>query len=101
MFEAFKIIIWLRQLLFELAFPPTAPTIRYEDNKSAIYISQKGHDEGRTKQHMDHLIRDLIKSDVITVKYMPTESVIADIHTKPVDSRMFSKLQIKLLGLLV
>ena len=64
MFEASKIILWLRQLLLELGFSPTKPpTILYEYNKSAIHISENGNDNGRTK-HMDvryHLIRELIK----------------------------------------
>ena len=103
MFEASKIILWLRQLLLELGFPPTQPTILYEDNKSAIHISENGNDKGRTK-HMDvryHLIRDLIKTQVIKLKYMPTESMIADILTKPVDKKTFRKLQVQLLGNLV
>jgi hypothetical protein len=103
MFEASKIILWLRQLLLELGFPPTQPTILYEDNKSAIHISENGNDKGRTK-HMDvryHLIRDLIKTQVITIKYMPTDSMIADILTKPVDKKTFRKLQAQLLGNLV
>ena len=45
-----------------------------------------------------HLIHDLIKSDVIIVKYIPTESMVADILTKPVDKRIFQKFQIQLLG---
>ena len=103
MFEASKIILWLRQLLLELGFPPTQPTILYEDNKSAIHISENGNDKGRTK-HMDvryHLIRDLIKTQVINIKYMPTDSMIADILTKPVDKKTFRKLQAQLLGNLV
>ena len=48
-----------------------------------------------------HLIRDLIKTQVIKLKYMPTESMIADILTKPVDKKTFRKLQAQLLGDLV
>ena len=70
MFEASKIIMCLRQLLLELGFPPTTPTILYEDNKSAIHISENDNDRGWTK-HMDiryHLIRELIKTNVIKIK---------------------------------
>ena len=49
LFEASKIIMWLRQLLLEL---DTKPTILYEDNKPAIHISENGKDKGRTK-HTD------------------------------------------------
>ena len=48
-----------------------------------------------------HLIRDSIKTDVIKQKYMPTESMIADILTKPVDKKTFRKRQAQIFGNLV
>ena len=39
MYEASKLIMWLRQFLLELGFPPTSPTFLHEDNKSAIHIA--------------------------------------------------------------
>jgi hypothetical protein len=103
MFEASKVILWLRQLLEELGYSLTGPTTLYEDNKSAIHIVQNGNDKGRTK-HMDvryHLIRDLVKNKTINVTYMPTESMTADILTKPLDSKLFLTHQASLLGHLV
>ena len=85
MYEASKLIMWLRQFLLELGFPLTSPTFLHEDNKSAIHIALHGNDKGRTK-YMDvrcHLICDLIKSAVIQIQYQPTESMVADILTKP------------------
>ena len=38
LFEASLTIMWSRQFLSELGFPPSTPTIIYEDNKSAINI---------------------------------------------------------------
>ena len=46
-FDASKIIMWLLQLLLELGFPLTQPTILCEDNKSAIHISENGNDKCR------------------------------------------------------
>jgi len=103
MFEASKVILWLRQLLQELGYSLPGPTILYEDNKSAIHIVQNGNDKGRTK-HMDvryHLIRDLVQNKTINVTYMPTESMTADILTKPLDSKLFLTHQASLLGHLV
>jgi hypothetical protein len=100
LFEASKIIMWLRQLLSELGFPPKSPTILYEDNKSAIHIVNNGNDKGRTK-HMDiryHLVRDLVKDNIISVTYKPTEDMVADIITKPLDVKPFTRLQCSLLG---
>ena len=70
--------MWLRQLLFKLGFTPTSPTILHEDNKSAIQIAINGNDKGRTK-HMDiryHLVRDLVRSNQIVLKFIPTESMV-------------------------
>jgi hypothetical protein len=103
MFEASKLIMWLRQLLTELGYSSKHPTLMYEDNKSAIQIVANGNDKGRTK-HMDvryHLIRELVQSNTIQVQYMPTESMVADILTKPLDSKLFLKFQTDLLGHLV
>ena len=78
----------------------TQPTILYEDNISAIHIVLNGNDKGRTK-HMDvryHYIRELVKEGAITVEYMPTLSMTADILTKPLNQKQFSKLRTSLLG---
>ena len=76
------------------SFPSTIPAILYEENKSGIHTSENGNDKGRTK-HMDvgyHFIRDLIKSEVIKINFMPTESMISNILTKPVDKKPFRRL---------
>ena len=103
MYEASKIIMWLRQFLQELGYPPPTPTILYEDNKSAIEIVHNNNDRGRTK-HMDvrsHLIRELVKTNLTNVQYKPTEDMVADILTKPLDPKLFNHLQPHLLGHLV
>jgi len=43
-----------------------------------------------------HLILDLFQSGTIQVQYMLTESLVADILTKPLDSKLFLKFQTKL-----
>ena len=95
--------MWLRQFLTELGYPPSHPTILYEDNKSAINIVNNGNDKGRTK-HMDvryHYVRDLFASSDISVLYLPTEVMVADILTKPLESKQFLFLRRSLLGYLV
>ena len=44
-FEASKIIIWMRQLLTELGHTPTTSTVLYDNNKPAIHIVQNGNDK--------------------------------------------------------
>jgi len=92
----------MRQLLFERGCPPITPTTLYGDNKSAINISQNGYVKSGTK-HMDvrcHSTRDQITDNII-VKCMPTESMFADILTKPVNTKCFFILQLEILGNLV
>jgi hypothetical protein len=48
-----------------------------------------------------HLLRDLLQDKTIKVEYMPTELMTADILTKPLDSKLFLKHQVSLLGPLV
>ena len=72
MFEASKLIMWMRQLLTELGHPPTTSTVLYKDNKSVIHTVQNGNDRGRIK-HMVvryHLLRDLVANKTIHVDYI-------------------------------
>jgi len=53
------------------------------------------NDKGLTK-HKDvryHLIRDLVQSATIQLKYVPTISMVADILSKPLDFTFFIKFQ--------
>jgi hypothetical protein len=103
MFEASKVIMWLRQFLLELNVPLLEPTTMYEDNKSAIQIVQNGNDKGRTK-HMDvryHYIRELVAEKALRVEYMPTTSMVADMLTKALDPKLFLHFRNSLLGNLV
>ena len=93
MYEASKLIMWLRQFLTELGYPPPTPTTLFEDDKSAIQIVHNNNDRGRTK-HMDvrcHLIRELVKNNITVVQYKPTVDMVADILTKPLDPKLFIK----------
>jgi hypothetical protein len=48
-----------------------------------------------------HLIRDLVHNNTIQVQYKPTKLMVADGLTKPLDPKIFTKLQAELLGHLV
>ena len=48
-----------------------------------------------------HLIRDLVKPALIQIQYQPTESMVADILTTPLDAKLFLNHRRQLLGHLV
>jgi hypothetical protein len=80
---------WLRALLKELQctnyLTDTLGAPIYSDNQACIAISQDPISHQRTK-HIDvryHYIRELIAYGKTTVEYLPTESMLADILTKP------------------
>ncbi|KXJ76875.1 hypothetical protein RP20_CCG008711 [Aedes albopictus] len=64
----------------------TKPVVMHEDNQSCIaMLSSTGGGSRRTK-HIDtrfNFVRELMSTDVMEVRYCPTDSMIADILTKP------------------
>lgn len=82
---------WINQLLLELGFGTSQPIIIGEDNRGCISISNNNRTDNRTK-HIDikyHFVRDMINSKVIKLQYVPTETMIADMFTKPTASSKF------------
>jgi hypothetical protein len=83
-----KDVTFIQNLLSEI-LPIQSKEIEYivfNDNQSAqrlLHVNEYCHK--RTK-HIDlrfHFVKDLIKRNMINVKYMPTDKMLADILTKP------------------
>ena len=75
--------VFLRQLLEELGFQQTSPTFIGEDNQSCISITNRT-DHKRTK-HVDikfHFLRDFVAKKIISIGYIPSEHMVADVLTK-------------------
>ena len=67
-----------------------------EDNQGAIAIAKNPVDHSRTK-HIDirfHYIREAVQDKLITLKYCPTENMMADILTKPLTKGRFQDLRV-------
>ncbi|KAJ0726306.1 putative RNA-directed DNA polymerase [Helianthus annuus] len=86
-------ILWIRKLLTEVAFPPTEPTRIMCDNKAAIQISENPVQYNRTK-HVEvdiHFIKEKLESGMLELPFVRSEDQLADILTKAVNERIFSK----------
>lgn len=87
-----KDISFVKNLLSEI-MPKTIDCIVFNDNQSAQKLLEaKEYCHKRTK-HIDiryHFVKDFIRENVISVKYLPTEKMIADILTKPLGSNKHS-----------
>lgn len=84
-----KDISFIKNLLSEI-FCLNVETVVYNDNQSAIKLLEcKEYCHKRTK-HIDlryHYVKDLIRNNIVIVKYLQTEGMIADVLTKPLSCK--------------
>lgn len=83
--EAAQETTWLRRLLAELGYTQRQPTIINEDNRGCIDFVSLERQNKRSK-HIDtkfYHAKDLCTREVIQLRYCPTDSMIADVFTKP------------------
>ena len=76
--------------------------ITYQDNQSSMKILKNGkRSSGQKTKHMDNRyfwIKDRLESEGITVDYCPTEKMVADFFTKPLQGGLFRKYRDIILG---
>ncbi|WVY96489.1 hypothetical protein V8G54_028640 [Vigna mungo] len=85
-------IQWLTYLLNDLHVAHTSPALIYCDNQSAIQIASNQVFHERTK-HIDidcHIVREKVVSGLIKLLPISTTMQLADILTKPWDSKIFT-----------
>lgn len=84
--SASKEIVFLRNLISEMRFTSlvTKPTILYGDNLSAQQLVKNPVFHARSK-HIDikmHFVRDVYERKELTLAYIPTDEMVADVLTK-------------------
>jgi len=85
--EACQEAMWLNQLLIDLNQSSVSTTI-FEDNQSCLKILESERANLRTK-HIDtkfHFVRDLFVKGIFSFVYCPTECMVADLLTKPLQA---------------
>jgi hypothetical protein len=88
------IILWTNYFLEAQGYGHQ-DTILYQDNQSAILLEKNGRKSSskRTK-HLNcrfYFITDRINSDELSVEYCPTEEMVGDFFTKPLQGKLFYK----------
>ena len=76
--------------------------IIYQDNQSTIAMAERGRSSSERTRHIHirhFFIKDRIDSGEVKLKYLPTEEMIADILTKPLQGALFRKLRGKLMNI--
>lgn len=89
-----KRALHLRRLLHSMGFSQTQPISVYEDNQAAIKLAS-APSIPRKSQHIHvryHFVRDLIQQKIITLLYVPTDQMIADLLTKSLPASTIERL---------
>jgi len=82
--EAGKEMIWMHNILSEFGYKPSLPSKLRVDNQSAMNVAKNPEHHGRMK-HLDlrfHWLREKVEAGLISLSYIPTAEMPADILTK-------------------
>ena len=86
--ETCKEAIWLRNLLEDMNLKQQEPTVVFEDNQSCLRLVEDGRYSFRTK-HIDtkkYFVKQYVDDNQIKCVYCPSEDMLADMLTKPLNS---------------
>jgi hypothetical protein len=90
-------LLWMKQTLKDYGVNmKNVPLLC--DNESAIKIAHNPVQHSKTKhiQIRHHFLRDHVLKGDISIEHVKTEEQLADIFTKPLDEKIFSKLRCEL-----
>lgn len=94
-------MIWARMFLEEQGYR-LVENILFQDNQSAIKLEKNGRmSSGRKTKHMDiryFWIKDRVQREGIKIEYCPTQMMIADFFTKPLEGKLFKRFRDVVLG---
>jgi hypothetical protein len=94
-------LIWTRNFLIEQGYSDIGPVILQQDNQSTIALAQKGFSTSDKTRHINlryFFIKDRVDSGEVFIVYEPTDTMLADMLTKPIVGARFYQLRTLLLG---
>ena len=94
-------VLWMKQFLEEQGWLDSA-TMAYQDNTSSILLERNGHNSSmkRTK-HMNiqyFYVTEQIRKKAIHITHCPTEEMVGDFFTKPLQGSLFIKMRNYIMG---
>ena len=93
--------IWAKMFLAEQGYE-VQENFFYQDNQSAMKLEQNGRAScGQKSRHIDiryFFMKDRIQTENITIVYCPTEQMLADFFTKPLQGSLFERFRKVLMG---
>jgi transposase InsO family protein len=84
--QATKEAMWWRSVLVELGHHVNGPTVIHSDSQGSIALTRNPQHHARSK-HIDirhHFVREQVAVGTVTLQYIPTEDMLADVLTKSI-----------------
>lgn len=89
--DALSQVLWTREYLLAAGIE-VGPAIVYQDNKSTIFLANKGRSTSERSRHIKiryFFVSHYISAGEIKLEYLPTEDMVADALTKPLHGTLF------------
>lgn len=99
--DALSQILWTREFLIHQGLRLGSATV-HQDNQSTICLAKKGTSTSERTCHVKiryFFIQHFLEANEISIEYLPTGDMIADLLTKPLHSTMFLKLRSLVTGI--
>ena len=100
--DVMPLILWTRQFLLAQGLP-VRDNIVFQDNMSSMLLEQNGKiSSGKRTRHLSiryYFVTDRINNGELEVKYCPTEDMIGDFFTKPLQGNKLKKMRSVILNL--
>jgi hypothetical protein len=90
-------ILWTKLFLEEQGYNINS-NILYQDNKSAILLETNGKKSSGKRTIRYFFLTDQVKKGNVTIVYCPTDDMVGDFHTKPLQGEKFPKFRNAILG---
>jgi hypothetical protein len=93
-------LLWVRSFLLHQGHDMKAAKV-HQDDKSTITMLGKGRSTQERTRHIQtryYFIKDRVGNGELQLVYTPTESMVADILTKPLQGELFRRLRRELLN---
>ena len=100
--DAMSMILWTRLFLEAQGYEVTDNVV-FQDNQSTMLLAKSGRQSsGQSTRHIEiryYFVTDNVKRGKLNIEYCPTEEMIGDFFTKPLQGTLFRKFRKKILNL--
>ena len=88
-------VLWVRNFLMSQGYN-VGPAIIWQDNKSTLAMAERGRSTSSRTKHIPvryFFVIDRVRSGEVVLQYKPTEYMVADLLTKPIQGELFRYLR--------